>query len=166
MPSHVMRTRLLTTCPVLKKPVPHLQTNELRTTASVIVCGGSALYQQLEDVTADVGWSLRILGGGATPFRIWLALQTLLLDPSQACPLVRQLLSDPGAAYDGDASAASLDAAISNWEGSDAVTAYCAVEGNLNPSQTGAVLAAAAPSITHGITLIQVQMRPPAAAFL
>ena len=119
--------------------------------------GGSGVHRQAEVTGRPVGWSLRILGGGATPFRTWLALQTLLLDRGQACPLLHQVIGGPS----GDDAAAdqnaSLDAAISSWEGADAVTAYCMGEGGLNASQAGAVLAAAAPSVEHGITLIQVR---------
>ena len=114
------------------------------------------MHQQLAGEGSDGGWSLRIADGGATPFRTWLALQTLLLDPTQACPLAQQVMSGPPSLEPDEDLAASLDAAVMAWEGADAVKAYCMREGGLNASQAGAVLAAAAPSAAHGIALIQV----------
>ena len=118
---------------------------------------GTALHQRLADADVDVSWSLRVAGGGATPFRTWLALQTLVLDPGQACPLAQQIVAGPSTlGADGSDPDASLDAAIRAWEGANAVAAYCTGEGGLNASQAGAVLAAAAPSAAQGIALIQV----------
>ncbi len=71
------------------------QVNEVRAAVTLVVTDGTAMHQQLSDVSGDVDWSLRIAGGGATPFRTWLALQTLLLDPGQACPLAQQIVSGP-----------------------------------------------------------------------
>ena len=74
------------------------QVDEFRGAVNLVVMSGTAMHQQLEhDVGDDVSWSLRIAGGGATPFRTWLALQTLLLDRAQACPLVQQIISTPSA---------------------------------------------------------------------
>ncbi len=59
---------------------------------------GTAMHQQLVGTGGVESWSLRVAGGGATPFRTWLALQTLLLDPTQACPLAQQIVSGSSSA--------------------------------------------------------------------
>ena len=104
----------------------------------------------------SASWSLRVLGGGATPFRQWDAAQRLMLQPSAETRLMRCVLRkrltviverDDGGTADPDPKAPTAAAQV--------ITDYCRFQ-NMNESQRGAFLAAAA-SDAAPIQLVQVR---------
>lgn len=122
----------------------------------------------------------QIIGGGATPFRVWEALQALLQGQDIEPRLVRDVLSrtqpeavpagslaEPAAPAAGStgAAAAAATAAVrqqSTEYGTEAVSMYCSADAPLNDSQKQAVLVAAGPLATaqRRIHLIQVRCLP------
>ena len=117
---------------------------------------------------------VQILGGGATPFRIWTGLQCLLLGQGVAPSLMQEVISlgspdhsqqigSLGGSLGLYPRLGSLDSAASeemNAQGCmEAIELYCREAAHLNESQLRAVLQAAAPAARarQQITLIQVR---------
>jgi len=112
----------------------------------------------------SASWSLRVLGGGATPFRQWDAAQRLMLQPSAETRLMRCVLRkrltviverDDGGTADPDPRAPTAAAQV--------IRDYCRFQ-NMNESQRDAFLAAAA-SDAAPIQLVQVTEPCSKAAF-
>lgn len=117
---------------------------------------------------------VQILGGGATPFRVWTALQCLLLGQGVAHSLMQEVLSPGNPEHSQQIGSlggswglyprlGSLNSAASGETNeqscTEAIELYCREVAQLNESQLRAVLQAAAPGsrAQQQITLIQVR---------